>query len=650
MILFKNVSGTFFRKRTVFLLIIIMFCASGMQMNAKFKIIIPDKNNVLCGDLLSKEGELDIGDFIDQTKLNRKNHFNWSTVRGNPNLLVLMFMNKALIIDQIKRKIVQKIELEGIERIIKIRGLDFFLVIHNSKIDRIEKKMMSRFNPGAKNASWTVPFNIIFGYGYSYSSVYRKYSFPGKFRYFKESKTLFFAGIGISKNAANKRAKGRIVNRLIFIDINSGKIKSETDYTYRREIKNGKEILVNTKENQFEIFDFSTGKKGKIIKYTDSEFPDKSGRYLFVDPGRVIGMSRFAGQWEFSFLKTAKGLLLTARKFKNLFKFGVTESYWHLYNEESGEWEKIDPAPLGSIDMALRNFSGKIWPVIVPQIIYQSGFRKSKSNSYWIIRSDGSMKRENAPASIPEKKIYFTFNPFGNNNWIHDTEYLYLLSSLPPKLFKKVKPASKLFRVRIGSVEADLIYQCKEDEPFTTIFTGEKSYLVLSGSFSTGKRILLKIPEGKPVPEAEYSLKLGTFIWRYVLEKRYFETWKNLENTRYLKKNLSRNGFPLNFKKFLWYRPLRMITVYTIPSIWGKYEGYTDLRDMGLVPMIMKDRTTVVSGVNIKDNRVEFYFPVVNINNSKFLRRVLIMNRKEASIAALTDLSTITFYKLKRPH
>ena len=91
------------------------------------------------------------------------------------------------------------------------------------------------------------------------------------------------------------------------------------------------------------------------------------------------------------------------------------------------------------------------------------------------------------------------------------------------------------------------------------------------------------------------------------------------------------------------------MSVSTIPTIWGRFEGYSDLYDIGLVPVYLTDKTTVLSGINMKEKRMEFYFPVVNINNN-FPRSILILNRKEALIAVFSDLSTLMFYKLKRPN
>jgi hypothetical protein len=617
----------------------------------KAKVIEPDKSNIRLGSLLTDAGELDISNFLVGDEIDKNNLPVFIPVQGDHTLTVLKLKDRVLIVDIVNSKAVQRIDLPTIENIFRITGTDYFLVLN--KEDKVRK--ISRFEIGSTKATWTAPFDMEYGFNWGYGNYYRRIPFPVRYKLI-DAKIILFTGIRI----IGEGKRSYYGNRLLYIDSETGNIVREQDFHYRRHVEGTLEFYVDKDKKSFEIIDISNGKSFMKGTYTDEDIPEAANRYNFIDTYRIKGVPNVSGvftaNWEFTPLLLNKGLLISVRKFINKLKFGVTQSHWVIINPETGQRTKIDPAPLGGVDMALRNMSGKKWPLIVPHVIYQSGFRKAKSNSYWVINSDGSMKQFNAPPSIPEEKLYFTFDPYRITKWIHDGEYLYYLHSPLPKVFKRVVSDRKLFRIKIGETRAEMIYSYGDKEMFSLIRLGLNGHLVLTGQ---KRRILVKVPEGKEIMTTEFSAGLDSLLWRNVAEKKYYETWKELDNPRFLHKNLSQTDRPEKYSMFSGYNfktkkitttpTLRELLFYSIPTVWGFSEGFTDIRDIGLIAVLLKDKTYVFSGIDIIKNKVEFYVPILRFGRNTFLISTTVVDKNEAVLTVLADLGTVKFYRIKRP-
>jgi len=633
-----------------FIVLSCIFTSPGLF--SKVKVIEPSKDTINLGNLLSTAGELDISNFLGKSELDKRNLPVFIPVQSDKTLIALRLKERVLIVDTVNRKAVQRIDLPSIENIFWITGTDYFLVMHREEKER----KISRYKIGSGKATWTAPFDMVYSFNWGSGSYYRRVPFPVVYNLIKDTDTILFTGIRI----IGKGKQSYFSNRILFMEAATGKVINEKDYHYRRRVEGTLELYVDKEKKIFEVIDISNGKSFMKGKYNDEDIPDAAHRYSFIGHSRISGFSNvgggFSSNWEFSPLLLDKGLLISVRKFVSKLKFGVTQSHWVIINPENGQRKKIEPAPLGGVDMALRNMSGKKWPVIVPHVIYQSGFRRPKSNSFWVIASDGSMKQITAPENIPEEKIRFTYNPYNSSSWIHDGEYLYYLHSPAAKVFKKVVSDRKLFKIKIGESRAQLIYTYGDKEMSSSILFGSGGYLVLTGR---KRRILVKVPEGKEVAETDFSDGLGTSIWRNVAEKRYYETWNQVEDVRFLHKNLPIEGRPPNYKKFTAYHyrnksfirdlSLRKLLMQTLPTVWGPWEGFQDVRDIGLIPARLKDKTSVFCGIDIIKNKIEFYIPILLIDRHNFLISTTVLNDNEAVLTVLADLATIKFYRMKRP-
>jgi len=90
---------------------------------------------------------------------------------------------------------------------------------------------------------------------------------------------------------------------------------------------------------------------------------------------------------------------------------------------------------------------------------------------------------------------------------------------------------------------------------------------------------------------------------------------------------------------------------YIQPAVWGIKENFLSSKDITLMAVQLKDKSCILSGLDIQANRALFYVPItqIKIKGQEFLIFVTYLNKKEAILTILTNLQTINFYKLTRP-
>jgi hypothetical protein len=642
--------------------VIFYFLVHSPFLAAKVKIFAGNKENIKAGELLSSTGYLDIGDFLAASEITRNSVPLFKPVNGDKTLVVLWLKDKALIIDTVNRKLRQQINLPFIIDVYRPEGSDFFLVVNRE--DKDKGKKISRYDDGSPTPAWTVPYDMENKFNWGVGNVYETLPFPVRIRYLPEKKQLFFAGItftGKGKNFA-------ILNKILLLDAEKGRVVREHNYHYRRNVEKNLELLVDKESNRFDLVDFNNGEITMTAVYSDSELLEEKKRYDFADYDwfapvkKPVGGKEWLGYefhkrgWEFSALQTTKGLMISTRKFVDKVKPGVKISHWVMINPGTGKGEPVNPCPNSGFDMALLNISGKKWPVIVPQRAYSRGMTGAKSNIFWIIERDGSMKQFTIPAP-PEENTWFYYDPYHSKKWCHDGEYLYYLHSDRQKIFKKVIKERTLFRVKIGGDKAEKIFTYGDKQEASYILSGNNGYMVLSGKF---RNLLVQAPPGKEITGTVFpdGAGPGRDILQIIAVREYAKTWSGVTNAIYLHKQIPKTELPGNYRTFLFYN-FRTGTIgtkgpfhaNTLPTVWGRGEGFLDTRDIGLTPVRLKDKTAILTGIQIQENRALFYVPILRIPvaGDKFYIFVTRLNEKEAVLTVLTDLQTINFYKMMRP-
>lgn len=662
---FKGFRSTFVNRSqfTVLLLVFFMVFTAGIVF-PKANYYLPDKSNINLGELVSKTGSISLGAFFIPDKKGRIVQPAMGTVIGDKKLLYLNSGKKIMVIDTETHKILLDIYLSTKVvaiaysiRIYRSEGQNFFLIIHKVK----KKQVISRYDFGMDGPKWTIPFYEIFKFRYYYTNKdFFMKNTPFNIRLIENNTRMLLIGVTIDYK------KNVYMNEILKIDVETGRTIMRERYHYRRQVEKDLKIFVNKDNMEFKIIDIKNGNIHMEGKYDDSVIPEGKGRrYMFIGNSEIFFQSgeRISGGWDFSVVFCDKGLMFSARNYSGgLFKHGIKDPRWSLFDKETGKIKKIEPAPQGGLEMAIRNTSGEKWPKIVPQMVSQSAFRKSKTHSFWKINSDGSMKLFKI-AHSGDEDVIFRYSHRHKKKWIHDGEYMYHLYSPLQKFLGKLKPLErKLFRIKIGEEKSELIFKFSDKAFVSHIEIDSKSYITLTGY--DFRRILLELPEGKDVTESKYKEQILRTVSREKNRKKYFNKWMKLNDIKYLTKNLPLEQFPTDHKKIqkyntwtAWkpspkYLRIHELLIFTLPTIWGIGENFQDPRDIGVMIALNKDKTAGIAGITLPENKVVFYIPALRfkkITGGRTLWKLLMVNKEDALLVVIPDPENLEFYKVKRP-
>ena len=91
--------------------------------------------------------------------------------------------------------------------------------------------------------------------------------------------------------------------------------------------------------------------------------------------------------------------------------------------------------------------------------------------------------------------------------------------------------------------------------------------------------------------------------------------------------------------------------------IWGSLGGEENLGDIGLVPALLKGGSSILVGINIPENKVLFYVPLLSIkgleknlypSGYKFPFKVINVNQKESLLIVFETLNRLKVYRIQR--
>ena len=371
--------------------------------------------------------------------------------------------------------------------------------------------------------------------------------------------------------------------------------------------------------------------------------PKFPGDYLYIG-----GQYHFSplGTWDFGGLLTKKNFILSTRNLRAKVKKGEKRSHWVVFDRETGKREFLNPAPNTGLDMKIRNVSDQKWPVIVPEQNFWEKKQIPNTNTFWIIEKNGSIRKFKTP-SPPEPGVWFIYGQNFHDKWCHDGQYIYYIQTTPSKkIMKREETPRRLFRIKIDGQEATKIFEYRSKEWNSYISYGKNGLLLISNK---GNPKMIKIPDGELISPSEER-------------RQYYQAWMKVDKPRYLLKNIPQSDLPAGFKSFEFYnlrtggfavlgRKASKIVPSSLPTIWGHREGYKNLNDIGLMPIRMKDKSFVYSGIDMLKHRVLFYLPagMIRVTGQVFVLKLTYLNDQEALFTVLTDLSTLAFYKIKRP-
>jgi hypothetical protein len=625
----------------VSLIIAMLFCQNNLS--GRVKVLQPDKEVVKLSGHITRLGKIEFPGFFDTKKMSSsKLPARIIRLEGDKQAYVLMSKDRVLVFDPMARKVMNILDIPDIEKIIYLKEIDSYIVVHTKE----SENHLSKIPRTTGKIAWSIPYDYRSDFYTGGKHLKWLVTVPATYRLLENNSKLLLCGITYNKRMRDYK------HRVSTIDLTRGQVINDKIFDNGRYLQEPMMFYMDRKSKRYEIIDRNTGNITMQGVLDKKDIPDRINRYRFVDVGIIPYYARGIAftNWEFTPLLIKNGLLISTRMYVSRFKEGVPESYWLKIDPAQNKKEKIVPAPLAGIDMRIKNITGKPWPVIVPNLTYKG---IGIIDKLWMIDEEGTIKE--IPLPVMENVKYTrclpaVYSPNDASNWVHDGEYLYYLHSK--------KGEENLFKFKIGSTDVKTI--CKSDgkSQLNTIEAVDKNFMVLSG---TDKK-LVRISDGQVIPPEKYSSELDTQLWKDLLSYAPLDKEAVKASMPATYKKLSQFGAnPGEGKRII----LKMKkSNLSFLSMWGFYDRPNNRGDMALKPAIMKDKYKVWSsmlvGVKIPDNRVDFYIPILRffnveplITGSKdldyYVYRVFQVDDEESRFLVLEDPETLQFYSVKRP-
>jgi hypothetical protein len=630
----------------VSLIFAVLFCQNNLS--GSVKVLQPDKEVVKLSGHITRLGKIEFPGFFDSKRMSSKKlPARIIRLEGDKQAYVLMSKDRVLVFDPMARKVVNILDIPDIEKIIYLKEIDSYILVHTKE----SENHLSKIPRTTGKIAWSIPYDYRSDFYTGGKHMKWLVTVPASYRLMDNNSKLLLCGITYKK-------MGLYEHRVSTIDLTRGQVINDKTFDYGRYLQEPLVFYMESKSKKYEIIDRNTGNITMQGVLDEKDIPEKIFRYRFVDVGIIPYYARGIDftNWEFTPLLIKNGLLISTRMYASRFKEGVKESYWLKIDPAQNKKEKIVPAPMAGIDMRIKNITGKPWPVIIPNITFK-GIKII--DKLWMIDEEGTIKEIPLPVMENVENTRCLPAVYSHNdasNWVHDGEYLYYLHSKWKGFIKKGDGI--LFKFKIGAADSKTI--CKSDgkSQLDTIEAFDKNFLLLSGE---GKK-LVRIPDGEVIPPEKYSGELDTQLWKDLLTYSPLDKEAVKASMPATYKKLSQFGAnPGDGKRII----LKMKeSNLSFLSMWGFYDRLNNRGDMALKPAIMKDKykvwSSVLVGVKIPDNRVDFYIPILRFFNIEpmisgsrdldyYVYRVYQVNDEESRFLVLEDPGTLQFYSVKHP-
>lgn len=606
-----------------------------MPLLSKVKVIEPSQGEIKLNPIIKMVGTLALPepDLKNEYFTNRKIPRFISITDQNFSVAVVIG-KKIFLLDGKFSKIVKTISIENVSDIFKFKDIEDLFIFHNIG----DKGMFSRINCKTDNLLWTSDINVQSNFAYNLENI----SYPGGFlrvfipiivTYNSGKKQIMLCGIEFNKK------RDKFMNILLFIDEESGKILKEKKFHFRRFIKDDMEFFYNKDTREFEIIHFSTGDpfmKGKV-DYYDMLFkygnmykigltPPIDGFRLEEDPQYPV----YLLPWEISPILTKKELIITSRHI-NVSSKKLIKASWVRYDLKGNHIGTVTPLPRSAADLIIRNQGNNNWPIILPQLIPEhESSRGREMNGLILIDQVGNIKSLPLPL-FPSKRFYF-------GGIFHDGEKIYKLEKVG------------LYMAKMGETNATQIFKFQKKRHYYDASSGQNEMVVLKGMEDA---TLIKLTDGK-----EISLDERIEGKNMLLQGKVSDFYRTNQP-------LPKYGLPVNFKSYSKkFGNYAWITDFEIESynlevtrkvgrIWGLTGEDGKYGDIAIIPCILKDKSAVILGILIPDNKVVFWVPTLRIKETDretpFPFGLKKLSRERALFFVFERLNLLKVYSIQRP-
>jgi len=431
---------------------------------------------------------------------------------------------------------------------------------------------------------------------------------------------------------------------VLILNGDTGKIIKDREFDYYRYLQNNIDCLfIDSKKREFEVINTFIGETRFKGMYNIGDLLGTK-KYL------VVAKKRLPRYWlygrELSTILTENTLIISAGHKGDAPGDGMKQSSWVKFDHNGQRLKKLTPSPNSTLELLIRSLGGETWPAYILHFKKTSKLRRVGVEKLLVINKDGTITDTPLPVIGEIKRFMF----LSTDNWFRDGKKIYYLKG------------GNLFKFIAGEKTGAMIYQKNKKEHWSAMPHGDKKFVMLIEEFyPKNESILFNLEDGKVVPSSEFSNKMGSNVWTKVIAYNF------------CRKLLNKQGLPATFKRYLNIdfgnagsthsetiecnkkkngRELNML------RIWGSLGGEENLGDIGLVPAVLKGGSSILVGINIPENKVLFYVPLLSIkgleknlypSGYKFPFKVINVNQKESLLIVFETLNRLKVYRIQRP-
>ncbi len=534
----------------------------------------------------------------------------------------------------------------GISGILSAPGLEKIYVSQKLLKGKSYDYKFSQMNLETGKMDWTLDIGFTNLIELYWLNTRRLYIVPYQISPIPEKQQVMLIGLTFKKFRLFKG--DRVSNRILVLDSKSGEIVSDREFNFRRFLTGSKELFINAESMDYEIMDIFNGNvflKGKI---NIGDLPHGKN-YIAVDKKRLSPYIIMPGK-EFSAHLLKKGFIITSRDCYKGAYGSIKTSTWVLYDENGKRIKKIFPAPKTSMDLAVNNLGHTQWPLYMTRTKSRGKMRRTRVDMIIALNEDGSYSEIELPVIEGLKE----FLHLSVNNWFHKGDTFYYTKD------------GNIYKFKIGEKTGELIYAKENKDKCENIGDWDSKYIMLTPSEYFVKKgqkaILIRLSDGKKIAPSEFNENLDTVLWKKVMDfnqsylplpvigaapglKKYldYDYTKDFEGK-------TKKSSHTKYKKF-----------NTMFKVWGNFRKKGKYRDIGIVPAILNDKSAVLVGINIADNKPLFSIPVLKFSGMPqgsfgsvypsgiYLPfNIIKLNDSEALLLVLEKLNSLKIYLIKR--
>ena len=631
------------------------FCCCAAPVFCAIEAREPDRANKKLGTLVQEIGEVALPELAAGLKgANKANEFRlYPLERGKLGFVVLQ-AERLLLLDGEASRVVAAVSLPGVKRVVKVPNLDDIFAVQE---DGEALKTISRIDANSGKLLWTASLNL--AKGADLNSMNVRMQVAPDLGFDLKRNQLHILGLELIKEKSSAGPKWRKFS----IDLGSGAESGAAIYSYYRGIDKNSFLLLESCPGEFEVVNrdsFDTIVKGMVLA---GDILIKPGNTPFLDVRDYDQSQIGLPKSDFFPFLTDRELLFASREIKGKFlssKLTVERTLWSRYDLQGNRLGLLAPAPLVAGDVAVGEKSGLRWPLLFP-----SGLQGNLNDCDQLVSLDRNGSMTTLTYARPGAAKVFNYSSGLGHYRKGDLVYfcfgdaVYSLNVRENKLLTVYAPAIQ----KGNNLHASFAFL---NEGYIDAWEEYPGNLTKAPKLI--RDVLVHADSGQEFAPASDDEKLNSIVWK----AWYFSNRKQ--------KGLPREDLPPAYDEYYMPDtaafPNQLVEVYpkelgsvsmggyirTYPEaalrIWGGLGDGDKRGDIAVAPIVMKDKSAILAGIRIPDNRVVFYLPLLRIkglpdqdyyHGNYFPVMPIRQDADNAWLAVWEKFDSIRVYRIKRP-